>query len=82
MLLEGQEEDHAPVAQLQDEGMVALIKPGHNDMAALDELDAILFPRPGGQGVYHFGDPGARGIDQSAGEDLPSAAGILQRRMP
>ena len=61
--------------------MVALIEARHDDMAALDQPDPAIAPRPMGT-ADDVGDPGARRIHQCAGADGARPARRLDRRDP
>jgi hypothetical protein len=71
--LVGDDEDDPVVAVLQDEGVVALMQPRHDDVAALDQAHAL-----GGLDVGLLVEealhPGAGGVDQAARFQLHAGA--------
>ncbi len=75
-MLERNDEDDAPVGVLQQIGMLALIKPGDDDMAALDEAEMAL-RRDAGDLLRDNPGPRSRGIDEDAGPEIPARAALL-----
>ncbi|MNP18472.1 hypothetical protein D3C76_1109560 [compost metagenome] len=78
----GDAENDALVFVLQDVGMFAFVQARHDDVAALDQADAVR--RVEFEVVLdEAGDPGAGGVDQGAGANaLQAAVGMLQFNLP